>query len=89
MQQQDGPGRIPEPVASDPDNFYVDSLGQVIMRDSADPYDDGPGIHVAADGKTVEGAQRREVLGKLVAGIAMLGRSFRGLRHFPVPFCRS
>ena len=60
MQQQDGPGRIPEPVASDPDNFYVDSLGQVIMRDSADPYDDGPGIHVAADGKTVEGAQRRD-----------------------------
>ena len=29
------------------------------MRDTADPYDDGPGIHVAADGASLENADRR------------------------------
>ena len=39
--------------------FFVDNNGDLVMRDTAHPYDDGPGVHVGLDGQ-VRNADRRD-----------------------------
>ena len=41
------------------DFFFVDTNGVLVMRDTAHPFDDGPGVHVGLDGK-VRNADRRD-----------------------------
>ena len=52
--------------------LYVDSNGDMILRDVADPHDDGPGVHLSPTGEVVNADNRSEAcVDVAAAGVAL------------------